>query len=40
MDLIDYIKSNIVVFDGAMGTMLQQNGLNIGQSTDILLYKD
>ena len=40
MDLIDYIKSNIVVFDGAMGTMLQQNGLNIGQSTEVFGFEN
>ena len=40
MELIDYIKSNIVVFDGAMGTMLQQNGLNIGQSTEVFGFEN
>ncbi|EJO5348646.1 homocysteine S-methyltransferase family protein, partial [Clostridium botulinum] len=29
MNIKDYIKENILVFDGAMGTMLQKLGLNI-----------
>ena len=40
MDLIDYIKSNILLFDGAMGTMLQQNGLNIGESTEVFGFEN
>ncbi len=27
MDVREYIKDNILIFDGAMGTMLQQKGL-------------
>ncbi len=30
MDVIDYIKSNRLIFDGAMGTMLQRAGLEAG----------
>ena len=40
MDLIDYIKSNILLFDGAMGTMLQQNGLNIGENTEVFGFEN
>ncbi len=29
MNIKDYIKENILVFDGAMGTMLQKLGLKI-----------
>ncbi|MEG0457728.1 MAG: homocysteine S-methyltransferase family protein, partial [Oscillospiraceae bacterium] len=31
MDFIDFQKNNIVIFDGAMGTMLQENGLKLGE---------
>ncbi|MBP3930103.1 MAG: homocysteine S-methyltransferase family protein [Peptostreptococcaceae bacterium] len=40
MDLIEYIKSNILIFDGAMGTMLQQNGLNIGENTEVFGFEN
>ena len=40
MDLIDYIKSNILLLDGAMGTMLQQNGLNIGENTEVFGFEN
>ena len=40
MDLIDYIKSNILLFDGAMGTMLQKNGLNIGENTEVFGFEN
>ena len=40
MDLIDYIKSNILLFDGAMGTMLQQNGLNRGENTEVFGFEN
>ena len=28
MDVREYIQDNILIFDGAMGTMLQQKGFN------------
>ena len=40
MNLIDYIKSNILIFDGAMGTMLQQYGLKIGESTEVFGFEN
>lgn len=35
MHLKEYIKDNILIFDGAMGTMLQQRGLKIGENPEI-----
>lgn len=32
----EYLKDNIVIFDGAMGTMLQKKGLNLGEVPEIL----
>ena len=29
MNIKDYIKENVLIFDGAMGTMLQKLGLKI-----------
>ena len=40
MELMEYIKSNILLFDGAMGTMLQENGLNIGENTEVFGFKN
>ena len=40
MDLMDYIKSNILLLDGAMGTMLQQNGLDIGENTEVFGFEN
>ena len=40
MELIDYIKNNILIFDGAMGTMLQQNGLKIGENTEVFGFEN
>ena len=31
MDFREFLKNNIVCLDGAMGTMLQANGLTAGQ---------
>jgi len=36
MNFIEYIKNNIVIFDGAMGTMLQKKGLKLGQVPETL----
>ena len=36
MDIREYIKSNILVFDGAMGTMLQNKGLKVGDLPETL----
>ncbi|MCR4943011.1 MAG: homocysteine S-methyltransferase family protein [Clostridium sp.] len=40
MDLRDFIKNNILVFDGAMGTMLQEKGLKLGENPELLNIKD
>ena len=32
----DILNKEIILFDGAMGTMLQQNGLKLGQNPEIL----
>lgn len=34
MNIRECIKNNILIFDGAMGTMLQRKGLNIGEGTE------
>ena len=36
MNIRDYIKENILLFDGAMGTMLQRAGLKAGRLPDLL----
>ena len=36
MELKDFIKDNILVFDGAMGTMLQKKGLKLGENPELL----
>src|SRR5665648_90681 len=36
MNIIEYTKSNILVFDGAMGTMIQKKGLQAGDLPEIL----
>ena len=36
MDVREYLKSNIIVFDGAMGTMLQKKGLQAGDLPECL----
>ncbi|MGG7098078.1 homocysteine S-methyltransferase family protein [Clostridium sardiniense] len=35
MNVREYIKDNILVFDGAMGTMLQNLGLKLGENPEI-----
>ncbi|HEX9025879.1 MAG TPA: homocysteine S-methyltransferase family protein, partial [Clostridium sp.] len=39
MGLKEYIKDNILVFDGAMGTMLQKKGLKLGENPEVLNLK-
>jgi len=34
--LNEYIKDNILIFDGAMGTMLQKKGLKLGENPEVL----
>lgn len=36
MNFKEYLKENIVIFDGAMGTMLQKKGLKLGEVPEIL----
>ena len=36
MEVREFIKDNILVFDGAMGTMLQKKGLKLGENPEIL----
>ena len=38
--LKDYIKDNILIFDGAMGTMLQKKGLKLGENPEVLNLKE
>ncbi|WP_270942482.1 homocysteine S-methyltransferase family protein [Romboutsia lituseburensis] len=40
MNVREYIKNNILIFDGAMGTMLQQKGLQIGENPEIFGLKN
>lgn len=40
MDVREYIKNNILIFDGAMGTMLQNEGLKIGENPEIFGFKN
>lgn len=40
MDLRDFIKNNILVIDGAMGTMLQKKGLKLGENPELLNIKE
>ncbi len=40
MNVIEYIKNNILIFDGAMGTMLQQKGLKIGENPEVFALKN
>ena len=35
MNIKEYMKDNILVFDGAMGTMLQKKGLKLGEGSDL-----
>ena len=34
--LKEFLKDNILIFDGAMGTMLQKKGLKLGQNPEVL----
>ncbi len=36
MDLKEFINNNILVIDGAMGTMLQKKGLKLGENPELL----
>lgn len=36
MGIKDFIEDNILLFDGAMGTMLQKEGLKLGQNPEVL----
>ena len=36
MDLRSFLKDNILIFDGAMGTMLQNRGLKLGELPEVL----
>ncbi|EHI98914.1 Methionine synthase [Clostridium sp. DL-VIII] len=38
--LKEYIKDNILIFDGAMGTMLQKKGLKLGENPELLNIKE
>lgn len=40
MDLRDKIENDFIIFDGAMGTMLQEAGLNTGELPEISNIKD
>lgn len=40
MEITKYIKENIVLFDGAMGTMLQDKGLKIGENPEIFGFEN
>ncbi|RDY23015.1 homocysteine methyltransferase [Romboutsia maritimum] len=35
MDIREYIRNNILLFDGAMGTMLQKKGLKLGENPEV-----
>ncbi|MDR0914233.1 MAG: homocysteine S-methyltransferase family protein [Oscillospiraceae bacterium] len=35
MNIKDYTQNKILVFDGAMGTMLQKNGLSLGETPEL-----
>lgn len=40
MNVREFIKNNILLFDGAMGTMLQDKGLKIGENPEVFGYKN
>ncbi|MEG2458086.1 MAG: homocysteine S-methyltransferase family protein, partial [Bacilli bacterium] len=40
MEIKEYIKDNILIFDGAMGTMLQKNGLQMGENPEVFGLKN
>ncbi len=39
MGLKEFIKDNVLIFDGAMGTMLQKKGLKLGENPEVLNFK-
>ena len=40
MGIKEYLKDNLLIFDGAMGTMLQKEGLPIGDNPEIFGMKN
>ena len=40
MEIKEYLKNNLLIFDGAMGTMLQKEGLPIGDNPEIFGMKN
>ena len=40
MEVKQYIQDNILIFDGAMGTMLQGKGLQTGQNPEVFGYEN
>ncbi|EKQ53181.1 MAG: 5-methyltetrahydrofolate--homocysteine methyltransferase [Clostridium sp. Maddingley MBC34-26] len=40
VEIKEYIKNNILIFDGAMGTMLQRKGLKLGENPELLNIKE
>ena len=40
VEIRELIKDNILVFDGAMGTMLQKNGLKLGENPEVLNIRE
>ena len=40
VEIKEYLKDNILIFDGAMGTMLQKEGLPIGDNPEIFRIKN
>ena len=40
MDVREFMKDNILLFDGAMGTMLQKKGLKIGENPEVFGLKN
>ena len=40
MEVRQYIQDNILIFDGAMGTMLQKKGLQVGENTEVFGYEN
>lgn len=40
MELRKFIEDNILVFDGAMGTMLQKKGLQLGENPEVFNIKE
>ena len=38
VDVRELIKERVVIFDGAMGTMLQKRGLKLGENPEIINF--